>query len=276
MLNLKKDEQDALCELLEVTSFSNIISSAKTVANRLDFLIALENTVFDKETKKKLLERDQLHKILENEAWIFDEEFALSGSEQTLEEVLHNHLGKIRDEKDTEPVLREDGKQGRVDLMFSRMVRPRHDERDHLVVELKRPKQPINSKVLGQVESYALAVAADPRFIKAKTRWRFVVVSNDMDDYAKEKAAQKDRPAGLVFDSGTYNIQVWAFTWDQIIAKARARLQFINQALRYEASRETSREYLEKAHAKFIPEIGTAEEEGSVADSLDVDPQTAA
>jgi hypothetical protein len=259
MLNLKKEEQEALSELLDVTSLSNIISSAKTVANRLDFLIALENLVFDRESKKKLLERDQLHKILENESWVFDEEFALSGSEKTLEEVLELHLRHLHDKDDQAAVLREGGKEGRVDLMFSRMIQPRQDERDHLVIELKRPLQPINSKILAQVESYAIAVAQDPRFLQEKTRWRFVVVANTMDEHAKRKANQKDRRRGLVFDDGELNIQVWAFDWTEIIANARARLQFINQSLRYEASRETSRAYLEKVHAKFIPTIDSTE-----------------
>ena len=270
MLNLKKEEQEALSELMEVTSLSKIISSAKTVANRLDFLVALENLIFDKDTKKKLLERDQLHKILENEAWLFDEEFALSGSEKTLEEVLQMHLGELRATDATEPVLREGGQTGRVDLMLSRMVQPRQDERDHLVVELKRPSQQINSKILNQIESYALAVAQDPRFYKEKTRWRFIVVSNSMDDHAKEKAHQKDRPRGLVYDSGTQNIQVWAYEWTEILSKARARLQFINESLGYAADRETARGYLEKAHAKFIPNMGPAEGDDSGAAVDDV------
>ncbi len=266
MLSLKKEEQEALASLLEVTSLSNIISSAKTVANRLDFLLALENLIFDKETKKTLLERDQLHKILESEAWIFDEEFALSGSEKSLEDVLALHLGKMRGKEDLDPVLREGDQEGRIDLMFSRVVQPRHDERDHLVVELKRPSQNINSKILSQVESYAIAVAEDPRFLKEKTRWRFIVVSNSMDDHAKRKASQKDRRKGLIFDDGDINIQVWAFEWTDIIANARARLQFINESLSYEASRETSRAYLEKTHAKFIPDIDSSENDDANSD----------
>ena len=256
LLNLKKEEQEDLAELLRCTPFQNIISSAKTVTNRLDFLIGLENLLFDKESKKKLLERDQLHKILENEAWIFNEEFALSGSELPLEEVLQLHLGKLGKRQDEdEPVLREDDKQGRVDLMFSRTTQPRHDERDHLVVELKRPKQKINSEVLSQVESYAIAVAQDPRFLKEKTRWRFVVVSNEMDDHAQRKARQRQKPRGLVFDDAELNIEVWAYEWTEVIANARARLQFINNSLNYEASRESARGYLEKAHSKFIPNV---------------------
>jgi len=257
VLKLKPREQEDLAELLNKTSFQAIITSAKTVANRLDFLVGLENLLFDTDTKKKLLERDQLHKILENEAWIFDENFALSGSEERLEEVLELHLGELGARSDVGPVLMEGEKQGRVDLMLSRVVQPRHDERDHLVVELKRPSQPINSKILGQVEGYAIAVAKDPRFLKGKTRWRFVVVSNGMDEHAKLKAKQRDKPHGLILDLAELNIQVWAYEWTEIIANAKSRLQFINASLSYEANRESSKAYLQKAHAKYIPPIGS-------------------
>lgn len=143
----------------------------------------------------------------------------------------------------------------------------RHDERDHLVVELKRPKQPINSKILTQAESYALAVAQDGRFQKEKTCWKFIVVSNEMDDHAKRKANQRERRKGLVFDDGDLNIQVWAFEWNEVIGYARARLQFINESLSYEASRESSRNYLEATHAKFIPtEDDLSDDSVTVAD----------
>lgn len=135
-------------------------------------------------------------------------------------------------------------------------------------MELKRPSQPINSKILGQVESYAMAVAQDPRFLKEKTRWRFIVVSDEMDDHARRKTMQKDRRPGLVFDDGDLDIQVWAFEWTQIIAKAKARLQFVNESLRYEAGRESSRAYLEKTHARFIPEF-----EPPDAPSVDIEAQ---
>ena len=254
-LNLTKEERDALSDLMEVTSLSDIIRTTKTVADRLDFLVALENLLFGKPTQKKLRGRDQLHKILETEAWLFDEGFALSGSEMTSEEVLRKHLNTLRGTEDAEPVELEDGKLGQVDQMFSRTVTPRHDEQDHLVVELKRPSQPIDSKILSQVESYAIAVAQDPRFLKEKTRWRFIVVSDAMDDQARGRAMQQDRPPGLVFEDRALNIQVWAFEWTEIIAKAKARLQFVDESLRHEAGRESSRAYLAKTHAKFIPEI---------------------
>lgn len=254
VLGLKKDAQDDLAELLKKTPLAAIIHSAKIVANRLDFLAGIENLLFDKETKKALLERDQLHKILENEAWLFHEEFALAGSEQRLEEVLGKHLDKLgKREDEAAPVTVGENKTGRVDLMLQKAVQPRTGEFDYLVVELKRPSQKINSDVLSQIESYAIAVATDERFHGVKTRWTFVAISNDFDPIAKRKTNQRGWPTGKVYDDADLNITVWAKTWAEVINDARSRLRFVREQLSYEADRDSAKAYLKKAHAKFLP-----------------------
>ena len=254
VLGLKKEAQDDLAELLKKTPLSSIISSAKIVANRLDFLVGLETLLFDKETKKQLLERDQLHRILENEAWLFHEEFGLAGSEQRLEEVLQKHLGKLgKREEDPSPVIVGEGKTGRVDLMLHKVVQPRTGEFDYLIVELKRPSQKINPAIIQQIESYAFAVANDERFSGVPARWTFIAISNDLDNHARKMANQRNWPKGKVYDDADGNITVWAKTWADVINDARARLRFFNEQLSYEADRDSAKAYLEKTHAKFIP-----------------------
>ena len=67
-------------------------------------------------------------------------------------------LGQRSD--DGEAVTREDDRTGIVDLMLSRVVpQPKSEEREHLVIELKRPAKKIDSDVASQIESYAFAVA---------------------------------------------------------------------------------------------------------------------
>lgn len=255
VLGLKKADQDDLAELLRKTPLSSIISSAKIVANRLDFLNGLETLLFDKENKERLLERDQLHKILENEAWLFHEEFALAGSEQRLEEVLNKHLDKLgKREDDPEPVEVGEGKTGRVDLLLHKANQPRTGEYDYLIVELKRPSKKIDDEVLTQIKKYAVAVASDERFRDVPTRWNFVAISNDLDAFAKSEASQRNRPKGMVSDNAELNITVWAKSWAEVINDARARLRFVNEQLVYEADQDSAKGYLKKAHAKFIPD----------------------
>lgn len=252
VLGLKPEDQATLAELLTKMPISAIISSAKLVANRLDFLVGLENLIFDKETKGKLLERDQLHKILETESWVFDEDFALSASEQRLEEVLEKHIGKLRPKSDGEmDVLLPDGKTGRVDLMLKRAIQPRVGHHDYLVVELKRPTKKIDDEVITQVKKYAMAVAGDERFNGVPATWTFVAISNEMNEYARKDSSQPGKPRGEVYSDG--NVRVIVREWADVINEARARLQFVNKTLSYEADRDSAKNYLKKAHEKYIP-----------------------
>lgn len=257
VLDLKKEDQDKLAELLDNTTLSSIISSATIVANRLNFLDELENLLFSERTKKVFTERDQLHKILESEAWIFDEQFALSLSEERLEKVLEKHISKLGDRSDgidvSDPVMLPDGRTGRIDLMLSKVDQPRDGEFDYLVVELKRPTKKIDADVLNQIEKYAIAVAEDERFLNVKARWTFLAISNELDAYATRKANQRNMPKSVVFQDGELNITVLVKSWAEVIANARAKLQFINQHLQYEVTQESSQKYLKEAHAKFIP-----------------------
>lgn len=261
VLGLKKEDQDDLAALLKKTPLSSIISSAQIVTNRLDFLVGLEGLLFDKETKIRLLERDQLHPILEKEAWLFQEEFALAGSEQRLEEVLNKHLDILGvREDDLGPVDVGEGKTGRIDLMLQKVIQPRTGEYEYLIVELKRPSQKINPKILSQIEAYAIAVANDERFRGVPARWTFIAISNELDDIAKRKANQRGWPKGKVYDDAELNITVWAKEWSEVINDARARLLFVNKHLSYEANRDSAKIYLEKTHLKFIPTLNNQNE----------------
>lgn len=123
VLELAPRQQKELATLLKETTLSSIIAAAKTVADRLKFVAALEQIVFDHETKGRLKERTQLHRILSENTWIFGEEYNLWVSDGGLKRVLEKHKQHL----DPSIVIGEPisviGKQrGIVDMMFSRIV----------------------------------------------------------------------------------------------------------------------------------------------------------
>jgi hypothetical protein len=136
---------------------------------------------------------------------------------------------------------------------------PRSGEMDYLVAELKRPSKKIDDVVITQIKKYAMAVARDERFHGVPAKWKFVAISNEMNDYAKSDSNQTGRPRGLVWASDSGDITVWVREWAEVINTARARLNFVNAKLAYEANRESSKDYLQKAHAKFIPNVDQTE-----------------
>lgn len=249
ILSLSKDEQDDFAGILQKTTLSSVIKSAKIVADRLDFLTGLENLVFNH--KQSLLERDQLHKILEHEAWIFDEQFALAGSERRLEEALALHLKLLGQRQDNDDVMLSDGRHGRLDLMLAKADEVRAGEFDYLVIELKRPSQRINDEVINQIKKYAFAIQDDSRFDKERCRWKFIAVSNELDSFAKREASSNDRPKGCIYNGD--NLQVYIMTWAEIITNAKARLKFYQDQLNYASNDSNSLAYLKEKYEQFLP-----------------------
>lgn len=260
VLDLPKDKQEELAQLLQKTSLEAIINASKVVADRLNFLAGLELLVFDEPSKSSLLERRQLHRILADHTWIFGEEFNLSVDDQSLTAVLRAHLKLLgREPGDLEPVLRDDGSQGIVDLMLSRVVpQPKQDEREHLVVELKAPKVDIDNPAMLQLQGYAEAVAQDARFKDTKTRWIFWAVSNEVRERVRNTARQPHRPEGVYYEDPDQRYTVWVKTWGQLILECKGRLQFFQNHLKYAADNESALAYLRAAHAKYLPK-GIAE-----------------
>jgi len=125
VLDLTDDQIEDLGALLERTSLAKVITSATTVAARLDTLTGLETLLFDPESRRELLEREQLQPILADEAWIFGDEYTLTVSESGLTGVLERHiavLGRDDDVPAVTPVTSADGKRRRVDLMLTRTI----------------------------------------------------------------------------------------------------------------------------------------------------------
>ena len=264
VVDLPKGKQEELAELLRKTSLTAVINAAKAVTDRLEFLRALQILVFDPNSKRQLLERSQLHRIIAQETWIFGEQFNLMNDDEDLSAVLRSHIkllgsdsddGTPRDElAPKEPVLDADGKAAIVDLMLScRVPTATDDERRHLVIELKRPSQNLNEDVINQIKKYAKAVALDDRFKHSNVEWDFVAVANRFTNDAQLEARQSGKPRGLVLElDDPIKIRVWAKTWGEIIQEAEGRLTFYKRRLEYQANDEEALRYLRTINADYL------------------------
>jgi hypothetical protein len=256
VLDLPTDKQNELAQLLGRTSLASIIGAAKLVADRLHVLKAIETLVFDPQSKRQLLERSQLHRIIADHTWIFGEEYHLTVDDESLTTVLKKHLKLIgREELAPEKVRPIEKAEAIVDLMLSREIERKPGENEHLIVELKRPSQKINGDVLMQVEKYAAAVSRDERFRHTRTRWTFWALSNEMDDYATLRARQKGKPHGLINETEDPGTTIWAKTWGEVLEDCRSRLTFFRERLNYAVDRESSLEHLRATHGHLFPPV---------------------
>jgi hypothetical protein len=251
LMPLPRREQDDLARLLVRTPMSKLIEANKILTNRLDFLAAFREMVFDPATSKLVKERKELHKILEKELWVFGDEYTLLTSDRGLDEVLARHLATLRPEPSRKRrsrgtgVRRSDGSRGIVDLMLSQQRRG-VDQREHLVVELKRPAVIITQTEVAQVKSYADAVASDAQFHGINVHWSFWIISSELDSTVRRDANQPNRAPGQI--AAWDNIRIWAKTWSQVIDECETRLRYFKDALEYDASKEHAADYINRAH----------------------------
>lgn len=275
-LGLPVEEREQLDRLLKHTSLSRVIQATTSVTNRLEFIRALELMIFDPKTNNMVGERENLHKILENELWIFGEEYNLMVSERGLTHALDRHLQLLgKDRTDKAPVRRLDGTTGRLDLLLSAAA-TEHDRNRHLVVELKAPKIEATNKELSQIKSYAKAVAADPRFADTSTIWDFWLVTATVDDDVQQERTQRGRSRGIAFEpelpgAPHAKVRVWVKTWGELIQEATRRLSYFQESLQHDASLADAREYLTRVHGDVIPEglLVNAHRDGYVDDRME-------
>lgn len=258
-IGLPEDVREQLERLLKRTGLARVIQASTNVTNRLEFLRALELMVYDPDASQMVGERAHLHRILENELWVFGEQYNLMVSERGLTAVLDRHRELLGHERtDSTPVKLLDGKSGRLDLLLS-VAATEHDRNRHLVIELKSPKVTATGKELAQIKSYAKAVATDPRFASTTTEWDFWLVTADIDDDVRQEANQRGRERGLAFEPDIpeapgAKVRVWVRDWGQIIDDAKRRLDYFQKSLQHDPSLDDAREYLRRNHGDVIPE----------------------
>jgi hypothetical protein len=255
VLDLTPEQREEFRHLIRRTSLAAIIKASRSITDRLDFLAALRIMVFDAEVKNRVLERSELHRILENETWIFGEQFGLTASDKSLTAALVEHVKILGREELAPPpeVLDDEGHRRILDLMLARQVPHARKEHEHLVVELKAPKVVVGDTEITQIKNYARAVARDPRFDRLQmVQWDFVIVSTRLTEGAESDASQTGRERGLVWEQE--GIRVWVRTWAEIIDDAEFRLNFVKERLGYAPTDELALDYLRRTHAEFVPE----------------------
>ena len=260
VLNLSIEKQKELAELLQEASLSAVISASKMVSDRLKFIRGLEEILYNKEIRDHVKERSQLHRILAENTWVFGDAYSLTVNDESLKRVLEAHAKAIGINTIIDrPVLRIDGKIGIVDLMLSRGIPRNHaNEREHLVVELKAPKVKVGEAEITQIKRYAYAVADDARFRNLETKWEFLVISSDIDSFAKMELRQANYRDGVIVKTDAtsgFDITIRIKTWSELIQECKHRLEFVRAQLNIEIDSGEGLKFLKEKYAEYTADI---------------------
>jgi hypothetical protein len=259
VLTLPPEEQDTLAKILEQTQLSAIINATKIVADRIAFLQGLGDLLFG-QYRSDLRERDQLHKILAEELWVFGDQYGLGVSDKGLTKVLQSHLQMLGKQAfmNVEPVTDRDGHRRIVDLMlFRKFASSTESEFEHLVIELKNPRVVLGFDEVTQIRNYANKVANDGRFDKDQTRWTFYLIGNEIGKDILDECNQDNRAPGQVSSTRGGKFNIFVKKWSSIMTEANWRYNFYHRELNMEIGESDGLEYLRAKHEKYLPKAET-------------------
>ena len=271
VLSLPEEKKQQLHALLQTADFEEIIRFSSQVARKQQFINFLEELTYGK-LSKSIKERSQLHKIVQNELWIFNE--AYNGTPQLWsDKSLANNLDELHrkyfeyEPTETDENLIEDYKdtvRDITDLFFYNEKRLVNGRREVMIVELKSPSCAISNHEMNQAKRYAFDIHKYPKFDKSQVCYKIILISSHLTERAKSEINNFPNLGEIgLFDRKIENgedIRVYAMTWSELIERNKRALSYLSESLTLKEKEATEifREnypelLLEKAQARLMP-----------------------
>ncbi len=246
VLNLSKEGKQKLMELLQRTNMEEIVRFTSEVAEKEQFLSFLNELTYGKDIAKYILERKQLHKIVEKNLWIFGEEYLgtpIIWSDKNLgnnlDQLHHKYLDYKPSGKDGNLMNVRGGIRSITDLFFYNEKKLGNGRKEVMIVELKAPKCAIHQKELNQVDLYGYQIANEPQYPKYNVTYKILLISSKITDFAKSQINGNKLNEKVPFLYKTINdnnadIKIYVMEWSDLINRNQMQLSYLNNSLNVE------------------------------------------
>lgn len=251
VIGLSSNEQADFAELLERTTLSAIINTSKEISDRLLKLEGFKDIILG-EHKDKILERKHLQKLLEQEYWIFGDNYQMGAADNTLKTVLKKYLKYIGREDFEEVIIGEENSEKIPDICLWKQYKKDYSgNKENLIIEIKKPSLVVGMNEVMQIQTYANKIVEDSAFPKEKTFWTFYLLTNEYDHTVAMACNQRCRESGLYIDGENY--KVYIKQWSEILNDVEARLSYIQEKLNLQAEESEGVELLKRLHPDYLP-----------------------
>lgn len=242
ILKLSDENVSKFRSLLDRTEIEDVVHFTSLVSEKIEFLNFLHELTYG-EISKHLKERSQLHKIVENELWIFGENY--NGTPHLwsdkkigniLEELRNKHFNYQPSAEDENLIELEGNPNDITDLFFMNEKINDSDEREIMIVELKSPKCSIGEKELNQIDRYAFTIEEHAALPNDKVKYKLILISSKLNKFTKSKVKSRrqtfpDHP--FLYDRKTEkNIEVYVMEWSELIEQNKRKLGYLSNQLK--------------------------------------------
>ena len=231
IVRLSNEERLQLAQTLKRTSLNKILRTIKMIENRCAVVEMLRAIVYD--LTKFATERNHIQQIIEDNYWLFGEQFNLVSADKPFEHALSEYLYILDGEKKSPQAIKSNERKRRPDIFICRK-RGVDDTNDfssildeNIIVELKRPSVIIGKEQFRQIEDYLDLIKREAKFNSQLRKWKFIVVSNKVDDYILEQydSFKSYNKRFLVHIKEQF--EIYAMTWDDIFQAFDIKHRFL-------------------------------------------------
>ncbi|MBI1836462.1 MAG: ATP-binding protein [Flavobacteriia bacterium] len=220
IIELSEDERCELSKALQKTKISSITNLIKMIENRLNVVTVLKTLVF--ELSKFTNERDHIQKIIENNYWLFGEQYHIVSADKNFETTLNNYLDFTENGKKNKEKLISKEKLKRPDIFIARKSEIIDSEsndytiEENIIVELKRPSVVIGKTQYDQIENYIRFIINEPKFNSELRTWKLILVGKKVDEWIKDEYESNKEKGKRFLIKSVRNYEIYAMTWDDL------------------------------------------------------------
>lgn len=173
IIQLTSEQRKQFADILQKTRLENIIDTITFIENRYRVIEVLKEIIYDLD--KFANERDHIQKIVEQNYWLFGEQYHLASADQSMYRALEQYNYILYGAKTATDKLSPEAEADRrmdIFLCSSRNVENSFGcfIEENIVVELKAPKVTLSKTVLRQVEDYMDFIRSKPQFNSQQRR----------------------------------------------------------------------------------------------------------
>lgn len=236
---LSEDEKDDLLRILKRTTLSNIIKTIKEIDHRLEVIDKLKFLV--SEHQKETLEVKHLQKILDENFWLFGEQFRLfSSTEGALKNVLIKYAKEVLEIENPEL---ESNPNGEVDLFLTKTESTGEGIQKNIIVEIKRASKLLTEgKEYNQINDYRKRILEQNLCNGENQYWEFYLIGKNYDKGINEliqNAKQHgEKEKGLSFSINDGRVKIYVRKWSDILeVEWGTKMKYLKEKLQIQAKK---------------------------------------
>jgi hypothetical protein len=240
IVSLTDEERQELSKVLQKTKLNSISAIINLLTNRFEVVNVLKTLVF--ELEKFTNEREHIQKVIENNYWLFGEQYHLVSADKNFEISLNNYLDFIDTGKKNKEKLTTKDKLKRPDIFISRQFdiidteSNDYTKEENIIVELKRPSVIIGKAQFDQIEEYIRFIISEPKFSSQLRRWKLILIGKQVDDWIKDRYESNKSKGNRFLVEAVRNYEIYAMTWDDLFKVFDNRHKHLINKLEFKSS----------------------------------------